>query len=681
MYGLRRSTIVSLSGMLSIMLLLTACGGGGGSRNPGSNGGESSSSGAYSISLDKTSINFSGTTDGEYSSSALVKVQFKGDGVIVGYPPNVPEVTWLTVTTESSSATTANFNVRAIWGNSPGSYSTTLRFVTGKADGSNLKYVDLPIKLTVKEGFSAGASETQFNFQSTGRVVSAISPVSYQINIVGDDSDWKISSDSWITVDKAAGKGKASVKVSINPALANYGENEGKITVTDSVSKRSFDFKVHYRLLHADVSVETRKHHFIVEGNTPASALTSSFKITDSLQGMSAEDTFTWTLVSSSAAWVSLEKISGTTAQGQAGPKIQIDKTALLANPKGENYKATLTIKTQSGFASAKEFTIDVEAFLAQTPTAITTSTAYKLDYNVDRVAFSPVAHQLFISDSKARKLYVVDTNTGKSIQSYSFEQMPESLSVSPNGQYLFVALLIHEHDYYQNYPGGKIAIIDLHKGLMVNKFDTDVDPWDIAGTDSAEVYVSAGSGQWTQINRYKGLSGELDIFGHSRHRISLALSPDQQSVYSVTTDLSPGDITRYSSEEINGSKFLNGRDSPYHGDYNIGNKIWFEPSGKALITEWGNVFKADDLTFIKLVPATSFPMQDIAFDTTNNRVLMIERELFGEPTKLVSYDLPNYDNYKTVKQDASNGKFIFSDKGTILYIEKTATGFQLTKL
>lgn len=680
MYDLTRSTIVSLSGLLSILLLLTGCGGGGGG-NSGGNGGESSGSGAYSISLDKTSVNFSGTTDGIYSSNVLVKVQFKGDGVIVGYPPNIPEASWLSVTTDSSSATTATFNLMASWGTSPGNYSTTLRFVTGKADGSNLKHVDLPVKLAVKEGFSAGASETQFNFQSTGRVISAIAPANYQINIFGDDSDWKISSDTWINVDKSSGKGDASVKVSINPATANYGENAGKITVTDSVSKRSFDFNVHYRLLHADVSVETRKHHFVVDENTPASALTSSFKITDSLQGASAEDIFTWTLVSSSAAWVSLEKSTGTTAQGQASPKILIDKTALLTNPKGENYKATLTIKTQSGFAAAKEYTIDVEAFVAQTPAAITTSTAYKLDYNVDRAAFSPVAQQLFISDRSAKKIYIVDTKTGKTTQSYSFEQMPESLSVSPNGQYLFVALLIHEHDYFQNYPGGKIAVIDLHKGLMVNKFDIDLDPWDIAGTDVADIYVSAGSGQWTHINRYKGLSGELDIFGHSRHRITLALSPDQQSVYSVTTDSSPGDITQYAPRELNGEKFLNGMDSPYHGEYNIGNKIWFEPSGKALITEWGNVFKADDLTFIKLVPATSIPMQDIAFDTTNNRVLMIEREFFGEPTKLVSYDLPNYNNYKTIKEDASNGKFIFSDKGTILFIEKTTTGFQLKKL
>jgi len=673
---LNRSTIALLSGLISIFLILTGCGGGGGGGSSGGSGG-----GSYSISIDKTSVIFSATTDGESSGSVLVKAQFKGDGVIVGYPPNVIEASWLSVSTVSSTANSATFELTVFPGYSANNYSTTLRFITGKEDGTNLKYVELPVSLSVKEGFSAGASETQFNFQSTGRITSAITPANYQINIKGDNSDWKISSDSWISVDKSSGKGDAGVKVSINPATAKYGDNAGKITVTDSVSKRSYDFNVHYRLLHADVSVETKKHHFTVDENTSAGALTSSFNVIDSLQGTSVEDIYTWTLVSSSAAWVSLEKNTGTTAQGQASPKILINKNILLANPKGENYKATLTIQTQSEFSQAKEYTIDVEAFVTLGSVAVSTSTAYQLNYNVDKAVFSSIAQQLFISDTTAKKLYVVDTKTGKTTHSYSFDQMPESLSLSPNGRYLFVALLIHEHDYYQSNPGGKIAVIDLQKGLMVNKFDTDIDPWDLAGTDTAEIYVSAGSGQWTILHRYKGLTGELDISGHSRHRITLALSPDQKSVYSVTTDLSPADITHYVPQEYNGTQYLNGMDSPYHGDYYIGDRIWFEPSGKALITEWGTVFKADDLTFIRQIPATNMQAKDLAFDTTNNRLLMIEREFYGEPTKLVSYDLPNYDNYQTVKEDSGDGKFIFNDKGTILLIEKTETGYQLQML
>ena len=679
MYVLAKSTLVSA--LMSLLLILTACGGGGGGGSSGGNNGGSSGGGAYNISLDRTSVDFSGTTDGEYNSSVIVKVQYKGDGVIVGYPPNIPEASWLIVTTNSSTENIATFELKAVWGSISGNYSTTLRFITGKQDGTNIKYVDLPVKLTVKQGFSANASETQFNFQSIGRVASAVTPVNYQINIVGNDSDWTISSDAWINVDKNSGKGNASVKVAINPATAKYGENTGKITVTDSVSKKSYDFNVHYRLLHADVSVETRKHHFTINQNTPTSALSSNFNISDGLQGTSAEDIYTWSLVSSSAEWVSLETRSGTTAQGQASPKVRIDKAILLANPSGENYKATLTLKTQSEFAEAQEYIIDVEAFIVQAPAEVTTNNAYQLDYNVDRAVFSPTAQQLFISDTNAKKLYVVDTNTGNTTQAYSFAQMPESLSLSPNGKYLFVALLVHEHNYYQSNPAGKIAVIDLTSGFIVNKFDTNLDPWDIAGNDNADIYVSAGSGQWTYIHRYKGLTGELDILGHSRHRITLALSPDQQSVYSVTTDLSPGDITHYVPQEYNEEIFLNGMDSRYHGEYNIGDKIWFEPSGNALLSEWGNIFKADDLTFVKKVPATNEQLYDVAFDTSNNRLLVLEGERFNEPQKLVSYDLPEYDNYKVIKEDAEKGKFVFSDKGTILFIEKTETGYQLNKL
>ncbi len=675
------NTSVMLSGIVSLFLMLAGCGGGGGGGSSGNNGGLSSGGGSYSISIDKASVTFSATTNGDGPESVIVKAQFKGDGVIVGYPPNVPEASWLSVSTVSSTSNSATFELTAFPGYSVKNYSTTLRFVTGKENGTNLKYVELPISLNVKEGFSAGASVTQFNFQSTGRITSAITPIDYQINIKGDDSDWKISSDSWITVDKNSGKGSSVVKASINPTGANYGDNIGKITVTDSVSKRSYDFNVHYRLLHADVSVDVKKHHFSIDENTPTSELSSSFVVSDSLQGISEENIFTWSFVSSSADWVSLEENSGTTAQGQAKPKIVIDKNVLLAKSKGENYKATVTFKTQSEFSQATEYSIDVEAFIAQEPVAVLSGTAYQLDYDVDRAAFSPVSKQLFLSDRDAKKLYVVDAETGKTTHYYSFEQMPESLSVSPNGKYLFVALLIHEHNYYQTNPGGKVAVIDLNKGSVVNKFDTNLDPWDLAGTDTADIYVSAGSGQWTFLNRYKGLTGELDISGSSRHRITLTLSPDQQSVYSVTTDLSPGDISHYTSQTYNNQKFLEERNSPYHGEYYIGDRVWFEPSGNALITEWGNMFKTDDLTFIRQVPASNIQAKALAFDTTNNRLLMIEREYYGDPTKMVSYDLPNYDNYQIVKTDAENGEFIFVDEGTILLIEKTTLGFQLQKL
>lgn len=657
-------------------LLVSACGGGGGT-DTGSSGGNNSGGtggGNYSISINKNSLEFTGTSDGNVSAGILVRVTYKGDGVLVGFPPSVQEVNWINVSTQSYTDTTANISVSA-YSNQIGTHTTTLRFITGKEDGSATRYVDLPVTLTITEAFGSYSEHGQFDFMSTGRNPANVSPSQpYTINVYGADSQWTVNAESWISVNTTSGSGPATLSVSVDPSNANYGENTGTVQLTDAVSGNVMYHNVYFRMDHAEVSVDTSEHFFAVLPSTNAADLTATFTITDELQGNSPDDVYAWELVSSSAEWLSLSTDMGTTAAGEANPEIIIDKDLLLTNAVGERYEAELTLRTSSDFATAEDHIIKVSTFIASAPIAVTGSTANNFDFTINRAAHSN--NKLYLADTNDNRVYVVDATSGETEWYYAFPELPETVYVSPDGSRLYVALLIQEHDYFQNEPAGKIAVIDLESGLLINKFGINSDPWDLVATDAGEVYVVPGSGQWVELHQYDAETGSILLSsGSLRHRSQIILAPAQDEVFTVTTDSSPSDITRYYPLTIDGYSFLADMDSPYHGDYRIWSNIWIEPSGNNILSEGGDLFSRDGLIYVQSVLPQNTQILDLAYDTTEDRAVYIDTT-----GSVASYDLPNYDNYQVISNGLNNPQFVFTQAGQVLVIDNTETGFQLIK-
>jgi hypothetical protein len=115
---------------------LAGCGGGGGS--------------GTSISVDQASVTFTAASAGTLPAGRQIRATFKGDGILIGYPADVPEPSWLGLQLLSQTGSSATLAVSILQTDlPPGSYSTTLRFVTGRADGSGLKHVDVPVSYSV----------------------------------------------------------------------------------------------------------------------------------------------------------------------------------------------------------------------------------------------------------------------------------------------------------------------------------------------------------------------------------------------------------------------------------------------------------------------------------------------------------------------------------------------------
>jgi hypothetical protein len=213
---------------------LAGCGGGSGSGSSGA--------GAYSVSLDHTSVQFA-TDRGTFPPSQSVGVTYQGDGLIVGYPVGVPAAPWLdaTVTGNATSATVELFVTNT--GLPPATYTTTLRFVTGKSDGSVVKYVDLPVSLELRDTFTVAASDSTLSRSWGSTTNLQATPVLVQTYA----KPWHASSDSaWVTLGATQGTGNATITVTV-PASASLpvGTHDATVTVTSDDGLSTTHANVH----------------------------------------------------------------------------------------------------------------------------------------------------------------------------------------------------------------------------------------------------------------------------------------------------------------------------------------------------------------------------------------------------------------------------------------------------
>lgn len=131
--------------LLGVLLGLAACGGGGGG------GSSPPPPPAYSISVSPQAVSLH-AIEGGASPQQSVTVTFVGAGVVVGTLPGQTAPSWLAVNAPSQATSPLTVTVGATTLAIPGTYTTTLRFTTGSASGSNVVYTDVPVTLTIVAG-------------------------------------------------------------------------------------------------------------------------------------------------------------------------------------------------------------------------------------------------------------------------------------------------------------------------------------------------------------------------------------------------------------------------------------------------------------------------------------------------------------------------------------------------
>src|SRR5437899_1321506 len=81
-----------------------------------------------SISVSTTAVTFTADVGAAAPATQNVHATFRGDGVVVGYPPEVGAPSWLVVNEIGHTATTIDVSLRVTDTATSGTRTTTLRF-------------------------------------------------------------------------------------------------------------------------------------------------------------------------------------------------------------------------------------------------------------------------------------------------------------------------------------------------------------------------------------------------------------------------------------------------------------------------------------------------------------------------------------------------------------------------
>lgn len=237
----------------ALSVLASGCGGGGGgsqatpaggSGTPG--GGSGASDGTYSVSVAPASVQLSAIVGPNDTMTQEVTAAFVGDGLVIGYPPGVQTPSWISVSvvgTPNSSPVQVKFVVSAVTYTYAQTYTTTVRFASGKADGSHVVVQDVPVTLTVRDPFRLDTSKVELD------ATQGTPANTRRIAVNGLNINWTATSDQpWVRISPASSVSTSFVTVGADTTGLAVGTHTAKVHFVDSVSGTAVDLPVNLYL-------------------------------------------------------------------------------------------------------------------------------------------------------------------------------------------------------------------------------------------------------------------------------------------------------------------------------------------------------------------------------------------------------------------------------------------------
>jgi hypothetical protein len=334
-----------------LFFCLWGCGGGGGG---GGGGGDDTS-----ISLSTNAITLNADAGSSSFPSSTVTVNFSGAGVVVGTLPGQTLPNWLIgPSAESTTTTQVVFSLRASVFSMPrGTYTTTLRFVTGRADQTNLKTADLTVTLRVSTPFNASVPAPLAFVQVDGAASStAVGPSA--IAIAGDDIQWRASaSQPWVGFGATSGAQAGSLTITANRQSLPLGMHTAQISITDDRRNRNVTFPVTFEIRPARIALSASTLDYTVTPQTLATEFTRALTVSDELNGMNSMKGVTWT-ATSAAPWLTLSSGAGSSAPNQQ-LQVSLNSASLNVLPSGA-YSTNITFNYQDSAGSARTAEVPV---------------------------------------------------------------------------------------------------------------------------------------------------------------------------------------------------------------------------------------------------------------------------------------------------------------------------------
>ncbi|KIL35000.1 hypothetical protein SD71_15065 [Cohnella kolymensis] len=153
--------------------------------------------------------------------------------------------------------------------------------------------------------------------------------------------------------------------------------------------------------------------------------------------------------------------------------------------------------------------------------------------------------------------------------------------------------LLFSDADFspyrFEKVQGGSVTVLDPATLQLKDEWRTRIDPFDLAVDKKGHVFVTSGSGQHTMIINYDRATKQELSFAWIEDADYVELHPFEDKLYSVSTAVSPRDISCYTVSPD--GKFIDSKDSLYHGEYEFSDALGVTPNGRYVVNGSGNVF------------------------------------------------------------------------------------------
>ncbi|MEW9673669.1 trypsin-like peptidase domain-containing protein [Ammoniphilus sp. 3BR4] len=261
----------------------------------------------------------------------------------------------------------------------------------------------------------------------------------------------------------------------------------------------------------------------------------------------------------------------------------------------------------------------------------------------------------LYVINKEDKGIYRINYETKES-SFLKLPLMPEKLFFANNELYVALVTKGHSSYWWENEQSGGIAIVNPLTWQVTDQFEIDIDPYDLVVADGM-IYVSSGSGQWTKIKSYSR-DKKLEVASHMIRQASyLELHPDLDKIISVDTDSSPRDMESY---QINNGQFVEVKDSPYHGDYDMSPFIRVSPDGKYIFNGAGTIFTSA----MNYVTNLNRSFNDVTFDMAGDRFYLASQNWIYE------YHYSDWEPLKSYKL-AGESDFLFYRNKKLISLSK----------
>lgn len=394
--------------VLTTLLAITACG-----------GGNDAPEIVYTINADTTELNFVHAQGEELSDKRVIKVNFDGNGVLLGFAPSAPLAPWLSF--EAKNVTDNSAEIHIDLNNSQflaaADIKTTIRISTGDVNEVNLASTDVIVKLKIwqlQTNVPTVTFDAKFEEKNT---------LTQSIAINSSTTEWTLAPDQeWVSVDVQQGSGESEVVVSVDPTiLTEWGNQQANLVFTEVTTGDTKNVPVSFaidavRLFTSDNAVALSQ-----VGNN--SQLSQTIEVYNNAE----EQNIDWQ-ASTSAAWLSLTQDSNS------------NTLTLTAKPSSVSVGLHTTVLTISstGDNKAIEYTIPVSFYKQSASAEPVTLPAMTINSNA--LQTDPLRPYLYLY--AGNNLMVYHTITGEqlaNIQTPVDNGEITSLVVHPKGDHVLI--------------------------------------------------------------------------------------------------------------------------------------------------------------------------------------------------------------------------------------------------